>query len=132
MLNSYKCFFLNLKGAKTSFLKLSFLSTTAKNENQGKSSKSPIDIGPEPNYQKLNPDSFKLFENKEEFQTVTNKDTLSGVKIVSYFIYILPKISSYRVVYNRAAYFFSVEFYGLPFTPPPFFAIKFNKKVDAY
>jgi hypothetical protein len=92
MLNSYKCFLLNLKGAKTSLIKLSFLSSTAKSDT-GKSSKSPIDIGPEPNYQKLNPESFKTFENKEEFQTVTNKDILSGVKIVSYFIFIIPKRS---------------------------------------
>jgi len=87
MLRLNKCFSFNFKSAQYSLVKIKFSSSTNKNEkNKVSKPPKPDYKSPEPNYQKLNPNNFKTFEYKTEFQTVTNKETLPKVDIVSDFL----------------------------------------------
>jgi hypothetical protein len=87
MLRINKWFSFSLNNAQISLIKIKFSSSTNKNENNTINKTKPNYKSPEPNYQKLNPNSFKTFEYKKEFQTVTNNEILAKVDIVGNLLY---------------------------------------------
>ena len=87
-MSNHKLFLLNLKTATSNIIKVTFSSSAKYNySNKNKviqqKACSSIDMGPEPNYQKLNANTFKNFEYNNEFELATNKAVLPKINLVS-------------------------------------------------